>query len=331
MATPEQTNLLQTLLNELIEPEIESLIRNSDWGSINFEAAQFDLERLYKLCNHLSLLPLENIPNNPAQRIQSTGEALKPILSKIRNFSIEVQNPASVRDQIVKEIATHVDAFYTEAHLYVPYLAYLRGEVQSNIDELNASIKQAAEILSKTEKNAEVKKKEIDGIVSAAREATAKVGVAHFTSDFETKAGELATSAKNWLYVTAAFALATIAALAYFLYTTPTIDGMTLTVNYVSTKVLVLLFLVTATIWCGNIYKATLHQSSANRFKADALKTFQAFVKAADNDAIRDAVLLETTKAIFTESATGLISENGNSDSHSQIIELVRNTSSSKG
>jgi len=85
--------------------------------------------------------------------------------------------------------------------------------------------------------------------------------------------------------------------------------------------------LITATLWCGNLYKAAKHQAAANKFKGNSLKTFQAFVvNATDDDGIRDAVLIETTRAIFSESATGYITnDNSGTEKSTKIVEVIKN------
>jgi len=90
----------------------------------------------------------------------------------------------------------------------------------------------------------------------------------------------------------------------------------------------VLLVLLTATVWCGRIYKALKHQITVNRHRANSLKTFQAFVKAASDDATRNAVLLETTRSIFTNSPSGYLEGSDSaSDTNTKVLEIVKGAS----
>ncbi|MFZ1547427.1 MAG: hypothetical protein WAT12_10065, partial [Candidatus Nitrotoga sp.] len=84
------------------------------------------------------------------------------------------------------------------------------------------------------------------------------------------------------------------------------------------------------TIWCGRIYKALKHQSTVNKHRANALKTFQAFVKAASNDNTRDAVLIETTRSIFASSPSGYLDTTDTpSDPSTKVLEIIKGSSSS--
>ena len=79
--------------------------------------------------------------------------------------------------------------------------------------------------------------------------------------------------------------------------------------QYTTMKVVILGLLFTSTIWCGRMYRTNKHQQSINKHRANALRTFQAFVEATNDPAIRDAVLLETTRSIFAITPSGYLGE----------------------
>lgn len=79
----------------------------------------------------------------------------------------------------------------------------------------------------------------------------------------------------------------------------------------------------------SRIYKALKHQITVNKHRANALKTFQAFVKAASNDNTRDAVLIETTRSIFANSPSGYLdTTDASSDSNTKILEIIKGSAS---
>ena len=57
-------------------------------------------------------------------------------------------------------------------------------------------------MVTTTEKEIQPKKDEIDEIITAAKEASASMGVQHFTADFLSEASTLTRSAKRWLRAT---------------------------------------------------------------------------------------------------------------------------------
>lgn len=326
MATKEQVDKLLLLFGEISETEISNLIYDKNWGSINFESATADLERLYNLCNHFNVLPIEQLPDDIADQIFDEATPISQTITNIREFTIEQSNPSGIRDQYVNEVKANVDRFYKAAHIYVPYLAYQKGEIQSNIKQLTTSVKDAKQLLTDAKGEVSEKSGVIDKIISAAREASASVGVAHFTADFETEAQTMETEAQTWLKATMALAIVSFIASVYFLFAEPNLTTTASAIQYVSSKILILVLLITATLWCGNLYKAAKHQAAANKFKGNSLKTFQAFVNATDDSGVKDAVLIETTRAIFSESATGYInSEGSGTDKSTKIVEVVKN------
>lgn len=326
MATEEQVKKLQGLFDEITDLDIADLIYDKDWGSINFESAKADLERLYALCNHFKVLPVDQLPSDIADQIFVEATPINQTVNNIREYTIEQANPSGIRDQYINEVKVNVDRFYKFSHIYVPYLAYQKGEIQNNIKLLTSSVNEAKSLLEKSEKDVNSKSEDINKIIQAAREASASVGVAHFTADFVTEAGVMEAQADRWLIATSVLAAFSLATAIYFLFANPDLSTTPSAIQYVSSKILILVLLITATLWCGNLYKAAKHQAAANKFKGNSLKTFQAFVNATEDSAVRDAILVETTRAIFSESATGYIgNDHSGTEKSTKIVEIVKN------
>jgi len=325
MATEALTKQFRELINDCTQTSIDELLTNRDWGKITFEGCRPELERTYSMLNQFKLLPLNLLPDGPTQQIVNTLPSLKQTLEQIRDFSIESSNPTNTRDQLVSQVKSHSDQFFLAAHLYIPYLAYQKGDVQRNINELTRSVEEAGQLVEGTKKDIEQKRGEIGDIIVAAREAAASVGVAHFTADFNAEADLQNESAERWLRTTAGLAALTILAAVLMVLLSVRPDATTPQVFQVFTsKVVILGLLFTATIWCGRLYKAARHQSAINRHRANALRTFQAFTKAASDDAARSAVLMETTKSIFAITPSGYLENESAPDGGLRIVEVVK-------
>jgi len=192
-------------------------------------------------------------------------------------------------------------------------------------DQLCTSVSIANGIVDKAKGEIETKKKEIDDIIMKAREASAGAGAAVFTQDFDKEASKLSKNANKWLIATAVLGSITlvIAALTWFWTQTGLDTGQIW--QKVASKFIVLSILLTATLWCGKIYKALMHQSAINRHRALSLQTFQAFSSAASDVQTKDAVLLETTHSIFSQGVTGYVdSASAVADSDARVIEIVK-------
>ena len=95
-----------------------------------------------------------------------------------------------------------------------------------------------------------------------------------------------------------------------------------------ASRLVVLAVLFTTTLWCGRVYKALLHQAAVNRHRALSLQTFQAFSSAATDDATKDAVLMEATRAVFGRMPTGFLDATDSAGPQGvQVVEIAKRLS----
>lgn len=332
MATTEKVTKIQELLTSITSTPIEGLISNLNWGSINFQAAQPDLEMLFNLCNHLKVLPVSMIPESVADTFVASLNQAMTTIKTIETFKIENGDPTGTRNTIVQNVKAHAEHLLVTTQGWIAFLAYQKGDVQKNIDELTNAVVTANKLLEENKGLIELKQGEIGAIVTAAREASASAGVGVFTSDFDGQAVALGVEAKKWLQYTIGSAALTMGIAFLSIFFPIEKDATNAQIfQFISSKLVMLVVLLTATAWCGRIYKALSHQISVAKHRANALKTFQAFVKATTNDSIKDAVLLETTRAIFANSPSGYLdSTDAASDSAgTKVLEIVKTASTS--
>jgi hypothetical protein len=329
MATNNNIKNFNELIEECLQTTTVDLINSNDWGSFNFEDIEAEVNKLFQMLNHFKTLPIELLPEAELSKLIAGLKNPNTILEQIRTFSIEQQNPKGTRDRYATQIITAIDNFYTIAHLWIPYLAYQKGDVQKNIEALNSSVKNASFILDKTKKDVQTKKEEIDSVVLAAKEASASVGVGHFSANFKEEADTHKTNATKWLWTTAIFAGSTLLLTIIIYFAFPIVDNATIAqiVQVLSTKIIVISILFTATLWAGKMYKATIHQMTMNKHRSNSLRTFQAFTKASNDITTRDAVLMEATKSIFSILPSGYIDNERSGTTNTSIIEVIKNSS----
>lgn len=325
MANVQLTEQLSGSIKQTLSVKNNSLVSRPEWGTINFTNAEQDLERIFLLLNYLSVLPLEYLTDQSTNQIKSQIDQTRPHLEQIDKFNIEQPNPTQTRDELITKIHQAADNLYTNAAAWIPFLAYQKGDVAQNIEKLRTSISDANDMVNKAKGEIESRKLEMDGIITKAREASAAAGAAVFTQDFNQEATTLSDKATKWLVATAFLSGATlVAAVLTWFWTQAGLDSGQIWQKVVS-KFIVLSILLTATLWCGKIYKALMHQSAINRHRALSLQTFQAFSSAASDLQTKDAVLLETTRSIFSQCSTGYMdSTSSSSDSDARVVEIVK-------
>lgn len=311
--------------NEILNKE---LIQRSAWGEVNFKQAELDLKRCKDIVANLSILPLEYLPDAACDKTIQSLAQVKVTLQKIDTFSITQGSPTANRDQISNELHTHADNLYNSTASWIPFLAYQRGDVEKNIQALSASVQKASGLIEESKKKIEESDKEIKEIISKAREASASAGAAVFTQDFSEESDLNNSDSVVWLKSAIFLSVVTLITAIGFIvlsYKYPSNDPIQ-AYQVLASKIVILMILITATLWCGRNYRIMKHLRTSNKHRALTLRTLQAFTAAASDDQTKNAVLLEANRAIFSSGGTGFI-DDGKSENPLTIIELAKNFS----
>lgn len=327
MATEKQVADITSASRVIVETEIGALVTNpSKWGSLNFEAARADLDVLFGMAHELINLPVKIIPDPIANQILSHLNQAQAAVAQIRSFAIETAGqPVQIRDQIVAGVKDAANNLLTSTSAWIPFLAYQKGDVQKNIESMARAAKQIDGVLEGAKDSARVKSGELQTIIDAAREASAVAGVGVFTQDFSTQADDLQREAATWLNYTFWGAIISLAASIASMWWHMDSDHPAIIAQFITSKIVGLAVLITGTVWCGRIYKATMHQAVTNRHRAHALKTFQAFTQAASDEPTKNAVLLETTRSIFAVGPSGYLdTSEPASDPGTKVLEIIK-------
>jgi hypothetical protein len=327
MADKDMVNKARGVAREITELDPMSLMERPEWGTIKFQDVEAELKLVEDLAGHITSLPIELMPQGALEAVHSHLVGARDTLRRIDRFDISaLDNPKGERENIAERLRGTTNNLLTSVQGWIGFLAYQSGDVQRNIRELNDAVGKAKMIVGGAETYAGAKAKEVDGIVSAAREASASVGVGHFTSDFAGEVTRMRGEAKTWLVATAIFGAVTLATAVAFLFIRLQPDATSAqVVHFITSKLITLAVLLTATVWCGRLFKAAKHQAAMNHHRANALKSFQAFVNATDDPVTRDAVLLETTRSIFAIAPSGYLEATETSpESGAKMLEVVR-------
>jgi hypothetical protein len=334
MANEDQLQNAKSMIEEIVKFPLDKLVTNPLWGTFNFNDVERELDQIYKLAGHLIALPIELIPDNPMVEVVASLQEARNACERIREFRLEnSNNTRDERNSLAQQARGAENRLLLATANWIPFLAYQNGDVQRNIDQLRNAVGSAEEELKNGREAIKKKTEEIDGVVAAARDASATAGVAHFTKDFSDEANELKKQAQDWLLRTGILATVTLVVAfgSAFIPLPENATGASV-VHLMTSKVVVLVALLGATIWCGRIYKATMHQMVTNKHRANSLKTFQAFVKATADNTTRDAVLLEATRSIFGLAASGYLDAGEPAiDTGTKVMEIFKGRPTSSG
>ena len=325
MATEQATEALRKSITDALVFREKSLESRSQWGSISFDKASSDFKRVFEILAHLSVLPLEYLTDTAISQIQSSITSTSEVFVRVDGFNIEQQTPTAIRDGLVSEIHAQADLLYQHASPWVSFLAYQKGDVAKNIETLTGSLTRAQTLVDEAKTKIAARQGEIETIITQAREASAAAGAAVFTQDFKQEAADLSTRATLWLKITGLLALVTLVVAAVMWFAPANGSDTATVVQRFGGRLAVLVVLFTATLWCGKTFNALMHLSTVNRHRALSLQTFQAFSNAASDDATKDVVLMEATRAIFGSVPTGFLDGKASGGDHDlKIIEVAK-------
>lgn len=326
MANQQQITTLNASLDKALSYFAKNLISRAEWGAIKFDDAELDLKRAKSILDYLKILPLEFLPDAAITQITQTADQLSPTLEAIDKYTI-LNNAQANRDALVTQLHQKVDSFYTNASPWIPFLAYQKGDVAENLAKLSTAVEDSRNLIVDAKSGIEIKRKEIDEIITAARSASASAGAAVFTQDFDKESTELSNGAGKWLVAAmVGLGITILTAIGFWIYAHNMGELSTSQIVQESiAKVIILSMLITASAWCGRNYKAHKHLATVNRHRALSLRTLKAFSVAASDDQTKNAVLLEATRAVFSAGNSGYLEGGGGSDDNPmKIIEIAK-------
>jgi hypothetical protein len=325
MASNQEITEFKARLDLVLAFDKDRLISRPEWGEISLVEARPDFDRIFTVARHLQVLPIEQLPDNVIRQGQAALRGIADLFVRIDKFRIATDpSPQQTRQNYLSQIQSQAEYLFTNTAQWIPFLAYQKGDVARNIEALRTALKDAEQFAADSRQKIEQRAKEIDEIITKAREASAAAGAAVFTQDFQRAADEMNATAGKWLRGTAVTAVLTLlTALGMWHWTEPGLDQSQL-FQKLSTKLVVLAVLFTATVWCGKNYRALKHLATINRHRALSIQTLQAFSAAASDVHTKDAVLLEASRAVFGNVPTGYV-EGGSGDSDVKVVELARN------
>ena len=94
-------------------------------------------------------------------------------------------------------------------------------------------------------------------------------------------------------------------------------------IQYVVSKIILLSTLSFGIFWCARNYMASKHNETLNKHRANALMTFRAFVEGSDDSTIKDAILLQTSQAAFSNRPTGYEKQEKESQAINPVVEIL--------
>lgn len=331
--TQEEQKALQDLkgsLDKLVAITPESLIQSDKLGkTLDFSKGTEVFARTLGLFKRLKDTDLEGVPAQTVNQLKGQADSAFSIFDQILKFDVATQqNPAAQRDSFISQVQSQ---YHGHFQILSPVIAYCDKQGY-DFEKLSTEAKDLVLGIKAQRDDSEQKSNsmlaEINSTLEKVRRAAAEVGVAQHSTHFKLEAESHLKSSKSWLIACAVIVLLTVGYGAYCLLylTTEAKDfSSAQSIQMFVAKVMLFSVLYYGIVWTGRMYRAVLHNHIINKHRQNALSTFETFVKAAGDDAeTKNAVLLQATQSIFSPQHSGFTSNETESSSPTQILEIVR-------
>lgn len=325
---PNTIKRLKEILEELIKIDpIKSLHLEELIGEFGFKEAQGILSYLQILCKKLLSFDFMAIPLSFIENLSRSAGTTLQSLREIQNF--RTKDPRS-RDTLTEEFKRCYHDFLQDS---LPILSYYTIDEQS-IQKFEYLLKRAEEINTKINEKYEQTDSESKRILDNLEDAAKKTGITKHSTIFATQAKEHKTISVLWLIATIALSGFMLGIIYYLFKENPfeellkdPVNSLQL-VQFSILKIVAFSILSYLIILCIKNYNAHRHNYIINIFKKNALATFQTFIDSTSDDQIKNTILLETTRAIFSQNSSGYLKHESDDSSPNRIIEVVRDIKS---
>jgi hypothetical protein len=330
MATKEQFENNITEFNERMEKmlsySIEELTREEELGTqFSFKEIEEDFVRIIDLFKRVKEVNLREVPFSLLNALNGQLNQAITYFDQAKDFNPAVNNAVNTRSAIITNITTKYDNYYTHS---IPVLNI--GLLNSN--DLSVERSKMNQLIAELETQKETSKlasekklKELNDILESAKSAATQVGVSKHSKVFQSESEFHETESKKWLKYTTWILIGIALSAIGMAFLGMLFKENAEIVQFTITKIVVLTALFYGLSITNRNYKAHKHNAIMNKHRKHALSTFETFSSAASaDDQTKNAVLIETTHSIFSNQQTGYLKSEGDSDSNSKIIEIIK-------
>ena len=329
MQNQEYLNKYNQYLEDIKLLNAKDLIRRDELGiELNFSEAEDLFERTINLFKGLINVDISSLPDQRINQLNGEMAKFMTCINEIRSF--KASQGKGERDNRINRIKSGYENWF---NIISPVIAYCT-KAGTDYDALQRKAREALVSFEALQEQAKIDREqakiEIEETKRAVQKAAAEVGVTQHTTNFKEAADYFDKNSDFWMKVIIGMSVVSIAYIFGVFVLVPVQVQEPYFYSFLQgamprfTGLLVLFYLLT--IATGN-YRAQSHNYIVNKNKQNALSTFETFVKATDNEEIKNAVLLQTTKAIFNNTQSGYLKNECIGEESSQIIEVFKDFS----
>jgi hypothetical protein len=304
---------IEELLAVMISQDRDELYGTNRLSSLSFGSEpkfREPFEVMLNLLSELSDCSLDRIPPDQLTELKNHLVEINNRFAKATKLQLEDANPKAQRDAIVNEL----ESLYPQSYRLIAPIIAFANKAGTDFKRIE---KQAHDVLQETKaytekakEGLEAEKKQAQEIIAAMRSTAAESGVSQNSIHYSDAAKAHERLAANWLKWTIGFgagmAAFTLICLGILIF----IHGADSKFEFTYLELAMTIIFVLAGFalnFTVKQYSTHRHIAVINGDKAKALATFLAFVKATENEEVKDAVLQQASSAAFTITPSGYL------------------------
>ena len=278
------------------------------------EAVPF-VERIVSFFGRVTLGDIDVMPDNQRNLFSREIANVQAAFQSIRNLEYQEGNQAVDR---LREV------YHSTRSQLAPFVAPDTLDAASSKAEIQRLIQSANEAKEATERV----KDEAETVLADVRDLAKEQGVTQHARIFRDASAEYEKQKKPWLWafgVLSFLAMASAVVLIFFGPETSTGSGaLGAAIQMTATKLFAFGVLSYTILLTGKGYRAAAHNQIINKHRFNALRSFQAFVDGASDEATKNAVLVQATHSIFSHRPSGFGQHENDTMPPSHTLELTR-------
>lgn len=303
-------------IQELLNIKKETLLKE-EYGPLSFKSEESKILFIRQI--------LEYLNNVNSELIQSKQFVIRSFIEKVKDLFYDLENYSGQnRDILIQNIHSIADNMPTDIYSIISINFSINGTKYID-DTIKNKTKAIDTIIDKTN----VREKESEDILKKMKENMATTGIADYADIFQKESNIHKRDSGNWL-AGIILIVGVIIILALLLLVgglAPKNKETATLVQFTFSKIIIfssLFFLLTLAF---KSYKASKHNEILNKHRQNAITTFEKFVKSANDDRTKNAVLLQTVDAIFSQQNTGY-NDNDNDvvSPQTKILEIINSS-----
>ncbi len=325
----ERINSIKKLIDEFpVTPDSISKLERHDLKELNLLDYQGIFVFFANLVKDFANLDLSSIHLISLNRIFSLFQDIQFFYEEIYNLQNHSFNQDN-KNEIGKRLNGHYSKVVDHILPLISYYSNSNSSIESKTQKLHELNTYYGNIFKNSKAELDSQSDEFARVIQESKETIANENVHKHAHIFNSES-ILHKKAANWSLglVIGIIISIVIFSIYYILVLIPEIkpEETMKIIQYSIAKLIILSSLFYGLSLSVKNYKAHKHNEIVNKHRQNALSTFQTFSMAADNDiSVKNAILLEATRTIFSAQQSGYLSNENETDSPNRIIEIIKN------